>query len=141
MPRILAAGTTDAIEALTQLLHAEAELVPAYSVRDALDRFDERIDLVVCNVRFDESRMFDFLLALRQKRGGTGVCVVSFRIAGAELSPRMRSSIRGALEALGVDTFVDVPHLANQYDRPTALETLRQVILRALGTQLVVRKS
>jgi hypothetical protein len=131
MPRILVAGTFDAIDALTGVLHNDAELVTARSVQDALDLFEPTIDVVVCNVRFDESRMFDFLLALRQKRGGDKVRVVSFRIEGAELSPRMRSSIRSALEALGVETFVDVPSLAVQFDRQVALETLRQVILQA----------
>jgi CheY-like chemotaxis protein len=131
MPRILVAGTTEAIEALRELLRDDAELVLARSVREALDLFDPQIDLVVCNVRFDESRMFDFVLALRQKPGGSEVGVVSFRVEGAELSPRMRSSIRAALDALGVHTFVDVPHLALEYGRSTALETLRQIILRA----------
>ena len=131
MPRILVAGTTDAIEALSEVLQNDAELIAAYSVRDALERFDPKIDLVVCNVRFDESRMFDFLLALRQRPGGAEVRVVSFRIAGAELSPRMRSSIRSALEALGVETFVDVPQLEMQYGRTVALEALRQVVLHA----------
>jgi hypothetical protein len=131
MPRILIAGTSDAIDALSGVLQNDAELVAAHSVRDALDLFDPTIDVVVCNVRFDESRMFDFLLALRQKPGGEKVRVVSFRIEGTELSPRMRSSIRSALEALGVDTFVDVPSLSLQFDRQVALETLRQVVLQA----------
>jgi hypothetical protein len=132
MHRILIAGTRDAIEALSEVLRHDVEVVPAHSVREALDLFDARIDMVVCNVRFDESRMFDFLLALRQKPGGENVRVVSFRNAGAELSPRMRASIKGALEALGVETFVDVPQLEPVYGRQVALETLRQVILRTL---------
>jgi CheY-like chemotaxis protein len=131
MARILIAGTRDAIEALSEVLHHDAELV---SAREALDLFDARVDMVVCNVRFDESRMFDFLLALRQKPGGANVRVVSFRIAGAELSQRMRASIKAALEALGVRTFVDVPQLEPIYGRQVALETLRQVILQALKT-------
>jgi CheY-like chemotaxis protein len=134
MARILIAGTRDAIEALSEVLHHDAELVSARSVREALDLFDARVDMVVCNVRFDESRMFDFLLALRQKPGGANVRVVSFRIAGAELSQRMRASIKAALEALGVQTFVDVPQLEPIYGRQVALETLRQVILQALKT-------
>ena len=133
MPRILIAGTSDAIEALSDVLRNDAELVAARSVREALDLFDRRIDMVACDVRFDESRMFDFLLSLRQKPGGEAVRVVSFRIAGAELSPRMRSSIKGALEALGVETFVDVPQLAADFGRTVALETLRQLIVLPRG--------
>ncbi len=131
MTRILVAGTSDAIEALSEVMRDEAQLVPARSVREALDRFDARIDMVVCNVRFDESRMFDFLLALRQKPGGESVRVVSLRIAGSELSSRMRWSIKAALEALGVDIFIDVPQLEADYGRQVALETLRQIILQA----------
>lgn len=129
-PRILLAGTSEAIDALTATLQQQAEILPALSVGEALGLFHSSIDVVACNVRFDESRMFDFLLALRQEPCGGRVRVVSFRLEGAILSPRMRNSIQGALEALGVDAFVDVPQISAEYGRDVALETLRQVILR-----------
>jgi hypothetical protein len=127
---ILVAGTSDAIDELTRMLSDDADIVPARSVSEALLSFHPGIDVVCCNVRFDESRMFDFLLALRQRPGGAKVRVVSFRITGAELAPRMRTSIRSALEALGVETFIDIPQLTEQYGGQIALETLRQVLLR-----------
>src|ERR1041385_4494930 len=126
--RILVAGTSDATHSLERTLRDDADIVPARSVSEALSAFEPGIDLVCCNVRFDESRMFDFLLALRQRPGGAKVRVVSFRISGAELAPRMRTSIRAALEALQVETFIDIPQLTDQYGGQVALETLRQVI-------------
>jgi hypothetical protein len=128
--RILVAGTSDAIDALTRMLSDDADIVAARSVSEALLAFHPGIDVVCCNVRFDESRMFDFLLALRQRPGGAKVRVVSCRLTGAELAPRMRTSIRSALEALGVETFIDIPQLTEQYGAQIALETLRQVLLR-----------
>src|SRR5687767_3472438 len=47
MARILIAGTSDAIEALSEVLRNDAELVTAHSVRDALQLFDPQIDVVV----------------------------------------------------------------------------------------------
>ena len=128
--RILVAGTSDAIDTLTRTLHHDADIVPARSVSEALAAFGPGVDVVCCNVRFDESRMFDFLLALRQRPDGARVRVVSARITGTELAPRMRTSIRSALEALGVETFIDIPQLTEQYGAQVALEALRQVLLR-----------
>jgi CheY-like chemotaxis protein len=128
-PRVLVAGTSDAIALLERLLGAQAELVPARSVREALARFDEGgYDVIACNVRFDESRMFEFLQGLRERPGGDKARVVCFRAEGTELSSSMRSAIRHGLEALGVTTFVDLPQLTADHGPEAAAAVLEHVI-------------
>ena len=127
-PRVLVAGTADAVEAVRQALRDEAEVCPAYSVEDALASFaSNHFVSVACNVRFDESRMFEFLQALMER--SAGVRVVAFRVDEQALSKSIRDAIRNALEALGVQRFVDLSQLRAEYGDEVARETLRKLIL------------
>ena len=129
-PRVLVAGTADAVEAVRDALQRDAEVVAAYSVKEALARFDEDgFDTVACNVRFDESRMFEFLQALMER--SRRARIVSFRVSERPLAASSSRSIRNALEALGVRRFVDLSQIGDEYGDAAALETLRKVILDA----------
>jgi hypothetical protein len=126
--RVLVAGTADAMEAVRAAVRDDAELVQAYSVKEALARCDEAaFDVIACNVRFDESRMFEFLQAVMER--GLPARLVSFRVGEHPLAASSSRSIRNALEALGVQRFVDLSQIGDEYGDAAALETLRKVIL------------
>ena len=126
--RVLVAGTADAMEAVRAAVRDDVELVRAYSVKEALERCDEAVfDVIACNVRFDESRMFEFLQAVMER--GLSARIVSFRIDERPLAVSSSRSIRNALEALGVRRFVDLSQIGDEYGDAAALETLRKVIL------------
>lgn len=127
-PRVLVAGTADAVEAVRDALRGDAEVVAAYSVKEALALFDGGgFDTVACNVRFDESRMFEFLQALMER--SRGVRVVAFRVGATVMASSSRTAIGNALEALGVQRFVDLIQIGDEYGDDVALETLRKIIL------------
>src|SRR5947208_618735 len=95
-PRVLAAGTQDAIDLVRRLLEGDASIVPALSVEAAVQRLDSGIRLIPANLGFDHSRIFDFLGPLQ---GGAyrHVPVVCFRMRGASLPPAMNKSVEMAL--------------------------------------------
>ena len=129
-PRVLVAGTADAIEALVEALHGAAELVQAQSVKEALAELSRGpFDTIACNVRFDESRMFEFLQAVMERRLTPAVRIVAFRMDDSALSHSIRNSIRAALEALGVERFIDLSQLRAEYGEDVARETLRKIVL------------
>ena len=135
-PRVLVAGTTDAIEMVSEVLRDQAELVAARSVNEALQLLGERrFDSVACNVRFDESRMLEFLQLMREIPTGRDVRVVCFRAVGADLSRSTRNAIAAALEALGVGIFLDLPRMRAEYGSEVAEEILRQLILSDPGAR------
>lgn len=127
-PRVLVAGTREAIELLALAVERDAELVHALSVEEALQRLDPAIELVVCDVRFDSSRMFDFLGAL--KNGDyRDLPVVCFR-AGRSVHPdSTQRAIELALGALGVNAFVDLPAVARARGLEGAVQDLREIVL------------
>jgi DNA-binding NtrC family response regulator len=129
-PRVLVAGTADAIEALAAALQGDAELVPAESVTEALAELNRApFDTIACSVRFDESRMFEFLQAVMERRLTPGVRIVAFRMDDSALSNSIRNAIRAALEALGVERFIDLSQLRAEYGDDVARETLRKIVL------------
>src|SRR3954468_19317891 len=96
LPRVLAAGTQDAIDLVRRLLDGDAIVVPALSVEAAVQRLDTGIALILANIGFDDSRIFDFLGAL-QEGAYREVPVVCFRMRGASLPPAMEKSVEMAL--------------------------------------------
>ena len=130
-PRILVAGASHTIEAVTEAVGDAGEIVPARSVSDALLRLQGQVDIVVCDVRFDDSRMFDFLQKLKERPPDPACRVVCVRTAGARLSPNLRKAIAQALEALGVEVFVDLQEVALDRGKEAARETLRRIVLGA----------
>ncbi len=129
--RVLVAGTADAIDAVREALeHDDAQVVAAHSVREALEHCARQsFDVIACSVRFDESRMFEFLLALMQKESPCASRIVAFRSGGGPLTMSTRTAIRQALEALGVERFVDLHLVTYHYGKAVARETLRKMVL------------
>lgn len=128
MHRVLVAGTQDVIDTARAALGGELALATAYSVAEALREVEGGVELVVCNVRFDDSRMFDFLGALNAMPGARRVPVVCCRVARSPMSGGARRGIELALEALGVVAFLDM-HELEQRDSPAAARAaLREAV-------------
>ena len=123
-PRVLIAGTLPAIETVQHLLGTEVHCDSATSLDEALRRLDGHPDLILCNVRFDESRMIDLLKAVKAQPATRETPFVCFRLS--PLSLAMRKAIEITVLALGAMAFVDLSSLDQDADRE---QTLREAIL------------
>ena len=132
MRRVLVAGTQEVIDAARAALGAELELATAYSVSDALRHVEGGVELVLCNVRFDDSRMFDFLGALNAMPRA-GPPVICCRVARGPMSAGARRGIELALEALGVVAFLDMYELESRDGPVAAQAALREAVMARLG--------
>ena len=131
--RVLVAGTREVVDAARAALGGELELATAYSVAEALREVEGGVELVLCNVRFDDSRMFDFLGALNAMAHERRVPVICCRVARSPISAGSRRGIELALEALGVLAFLDM-HELEQRDGPAAARAaLREAVMARLG--------
>jgi response regulator RpfG family c-di-GMP phosphodiesterase len=128
LPRILIAGTSAAIDNFTRALAPDALLIPAHSVHEALQLSEQDIDAVLCNVRFDESRMFEFLQGLNLKTRERRIPVICVRLYRA-FSPSTLVAVTEALEVVGVTRFVDLYDLREREGLEAALARLREVVL------------
>jgi hypothetical protein len=100
------------------------------SVAEALKEVEGGVELVLCNVRFDDSRMFDFLGvpqrdAARQAPAG--------RVLPGSAQPRFpagaRRGIELALEALGVLAFLDMYEVETRDGPEAAQAALRATVM------------
>jgi hypothetical protein len=128
-PRVLVAGTDDAIDLVTDVLGREAEVVSARSVDEALGKLGLPLHSIVCSVRFDESRMLDFLQALHDSPPTPAPRVVCLRASQPPLLPATRDALQAALEALGIRIFIDFPAVVAAHGMKAARELLHAAIL------------
>jgi hypothetical protein len=125
--RVLAAGTRPAVAEVRAAVADVAHVTAAFTMEEALCRVTTQIDVVACNVRFDQSRMFDFLHALGEFAFRPPV--ICFRaLQPPPLSATLRRAIGDAATALGAHGFIDLDEVA----RTEGLQAARKVLRCAL---------
>lgn len=129
-PRVLIAGTHPAVETVQHLLGTDVDYVCASSLDEALRRLDAHPDLILCNVRFDESRMLELLQAVKAEPAMRETPFICFRLT--PLTAALRKSIEVAVLALGALAFVDLSSLDRDTDHDATEAALREVILSQL---------
>ena len=133
-PRVLVAGTELAIATCKRLLDEDAQIIAARSVPEALEHLESAPDLVVSSVRFDESRMFDFLQQLGSRCRAPVLCC---RMVDKPLTATMYQSIETAARALGVTAFFDMDTEIRVHGEAQAERRLRSLILAHLPVRAV----
>jgi hypothetical protein len=114
-------------------------LAPRYEVRTvidytaACDLATRDVDLVVCGVHFDDSRMFEFFSTVR-RMGRPFIC---FRGLTTPLLPGALHVIRLAGEVLGSAGFIDFVALGAEHGEDAAIAKARECIEQALKGRTV----
>jgi CheY-like chemotaxis protein len=129
-PTVLIAGTPPAIRTVQQLLGSEVETICAHSLDEAVERLAAHPDMILCNVRFDESRMFELLKAAKEQPGAQETPFVCFRLAPLPLA--WRHCIEAAVLAIGATAFIDLSALERDRGRVAAESALREIVLSHL---------
>jgi hypothetical protein len=128
MGQVLAAVPPPAVGFLESALGGWVRLTACHSYADAGRRIgkDGGIDLVLCGVYFDRSRMFD-LMQLVDRR----LPVVCCRILDFEKPAISMQALRIACESLGA-AFLDLPALRQEHGAGAADSALLSCILARL---------
>ena len=119
-----------AIKRVQHLLGPEVDYLPAGSMDDALHSFDAHPDMIVCNVRFDESRMLNLLQAAKESPATRDTPFLCLRVAS--VPPRWKKGIEVAVLALGAVAFLDLTALEKDLGRSAAEQELRRIVLSHL---------
>jgi len=134
-PRVLIAGTEIAIATCERLIGEAADVVAARSLAEALERIEPTVALIISSVRFDESRMFDFLTGLEARRDRCRAAVICCRVVQEPLSDALYGAIETAARALGVKAFFDLDTEVRRLGQETAERKLAELIFAHLGEQ------
>jgi hypothetical protein len=126
-PRVLLACTEEAEEVLRRALYPlEAVLIPVHDIATAMREVECGIDLVVCTLLFDESRMLD--LAARLARIQPHIPFVCCRIL-SDLPVHTLEAAFAAAGYVGAVATVDMPHTAHGAELARAEELLCGAVL------------
>lgn len=129
-PTLLVAGTPPAIETLRHVFASEAECIPACSIDEAVHGFEQHPDMILCNVRFDESRMLNLLEAAKSTPETSATPFLCVRLS--PMPARLKKGIEVAVLALGAVAFLDLSSLEKSMGREAAEKELRRLVLSYL---------
>jgi len=126
-PRILSALRPEGVVAVERALGQFAEIVPVYAYDEAVRRLEsaEDIALILCGIYFAQTRMFDLLRYVRDKR--PDVPFVACRIGETELPNVTLEAIGIASRSMGALAFINMPLLRHD---PLADQEFRSLVLR-----------
>lgn len=120
------AGTPEAIETARYALGHGFEYRLAYTVEEAMSLLSPDIDLILCNVAFDDSRMFDFIREARSLPAPRAIPLICFRHQKRALTKAMHDAIETALSLFPETFFLDLYELNQQGGLLQALTTFRE---------------
>ncbi len=129
-PLIVAACSPGAAEVLSGVLCGAARLVPAGSEHEALRMIEELAapDLLVCSLRFDESRMLELVAHAAVSRPGLPCVCCRLATRGRIGEASLRAAFTAARQ-LGAAACFDLLALERDLGRCAARDRLREAML------------
>ena len=127
--KILAAMRAEGAVAVERALSRYVQVVPAYTFEEAVKRLrgPGAINLVLCGLYFEETRMFDLLRFVHDQF--PGIPVVCCRIGQSEVPEVTLEAVGIAAKSMGAKEFIDVPLLRSD---PETDQEFRSLVLRHL---------
>lgn len=127
---ILLAGTRDAVAVAKVALGSAFSYRIAYNVHEAISNLGPDIDLIVCNVAFDDSQMFDLVRAARSSKTTPLIPIICFRQRPSTMA--LHHALELAIEDFERTSFVDLHALRQNGGDAAALLALREAVLKAV---------
>jgi hypothetical protein len=126
----MAAVTPPGLKIVRPLIAGRCEVVPAFTMQVAMEVLRDRIQLVVCSLHFDESRMFDLLSYMRL--AAPKIPVVCCCLLPTQLSEAAMNDLMVAARELGASDFIDLRQLGSA-DYRTRNEIAERMISRLMA--------
>jgi response regulator RpfG family c-di-GMP phosphodiesterase len=132
--RFLIASQPKGWRTLHGMLADIADLVPAHTTGEALKILQgDRIDLIVSTIAFDESRMLEFLQAVKQASSTERIPFLCSRVFVSVIRDNLVSTMRDACKESGACDFVDIARLRPDAARDVMRNAVEGCLKPALG--------
>ena len=129
-PRLLVAGTQPVIATIQELLGEDVQCIPARCIEEAILGIEAHPDAILCNVRFDESRMMELLSTVKEQPDTRTIPFLCLRLSPMPAS--WRRGVEIAALALGAAGFLDFSTLERERGTDAAEHALRAMVQAAL---------
>lgn len=141
-PCILLASSPEAKIPLSNALADTYDLLPCHTQTEAISILNERssdIDLILCTLRFDDSRMYDFLQYVKSNNQAQSIPFVCLTVTRSALGVQDKQVINEALEKLvkgfGGTAFIDYYGWCREYGREQGNQNLLAFISKLLSNK------
>jgi hypothetical protein len=114
-PKVLIASQPAAWVVIKPMLEKIADLVPVHSRAEALRVLKKdaaNFDLIICTVAFDDSRMIEFLQAVKRERAMSRIPFLCTRVLPSVLTDTLVRGLRDPCLACGAVDMLDIGLLA-----------------------------
>lgn len=132
--RVLFAAAPLSLDPITRILGPDFQVTIADSLSHAKSLLDRPVDVIVCDLYFDESRMFDLLRHVKADEKTRTIPFIAVKASDGMLSPTLSQGVEIACNALGAEKFVELGAWENRYGPAEAHQRFRALIARALET-------
>lgn len=132
MIKILVAAKKQAQEVLRNALEPEFDLIFCENLEQAKLKLKGPVDLIMCTVLFDGSRMFEFLRHVRANPATGLVPFVGARAVKGTLPLHEVDTTRIAAKLLGANDFIDLCSWIGDMGENHAFEKLRATVRQLL---------
>ena len=129
-PRALIAAQPPAWTVLQSMLEEVLDLVPVHTMAEALHVLQHdraKIDLIICTLTFSDSRMIEFLLAVKGNAALSGIPFLCCRVLVGRLSEKLVERMGAVARQCGAD-FVNLA----KFPRHEAQRVLRAAVMKCL---------
>jgi PleD family two-component response regulator len=131
--KLLVADVPEAIPALTNALGQYFHILPCTSWAGACSVIRQGVDLVLCGIGFEESKMFDLLEYLRSHEATRLIPFFCIKSTRQKLPSTINDGIEIALRAKGTAGYIDFEGWQSRLGEHHASSILRKKILEALS--------
>ena len=129
--RMLVAAQPAALSALRPLVENGTELVLVHSMEDALRALEQEpagFQLILSTIAFDDSRMVDFLQAVKRVPALSGIPFLCSRIFSSVLSDDLVLRMGAVCKECGAADFIDIANLAADEARAVMQSAMKACI-------------
>jgi hypothetical protein len=127
--RALVAAQPGAWHVLQRMLTDVVEIVPVHSIEDGFQVLDnDRIDVIIATIAFDDSRMVEFLQAVKRNPPTSGIPFLCSRVLPSVLSDGMVESMRRLCKQCGAVDLLDLSRLAHDAARGALRAAIRACV-------------
>jgi len=103
------------------------------TLSEAISSLHRDVESIVCEIHFDDSRMFDLLRLAKADPATREIPFVCFRDMDSHLAPPFLESLQIACKALGAVAFIDLFDLKARYGTKQADARFREILTNALS--------
>jgi len=122
--RVLVAAQPAAWQRVRPILEPLVDAVPVHTTEAAFRALDgDGIQLIICTVAFDDSRMIEFLQAVKRRAPDSSIPFVCARLLPGVLTDSLVENTREVCLECGATTFVDIAKMDQDKAR-TVLENV-----------------